>query len=133
MKTLFDDDGTGSIFSVTCGDRRVGATGILSYFCDRQAVGDSYRESLIEQAKSALGDWPVVFLDYDVMCAASGGSFTGYRVMARCVAFDPKNPDVIEYAITIFHQPSARIQVTDSIVKCFAELDWTSMSETVSY
>ena len=111
MQVFFSDDASDAMFSVTCGNREVFATEIYVCFCENKPLGDDDRDFLARRAQQVLGAWPVVRLDYDTVSAESGGRFTGCRVMVRCAAFDPENPESIEYALMIFHQRSARIQV----------------------
>jgi len=106
---------------------------MLTYFVDNEKLGDANRQFVVDRAKNVLGEWPVVFIDYDGLCLQSAGRFTGYRVIALCSAFNPEDPDSIEYALIVFHQASARVQITPTVANAFSSLHWADVAEAVPY
>lgn len=134
MQTQFGDTGESeSLFQIACDNRDVFATGMLTYFVNGEHLDDSNRQFIIKLAKKVLGDWPVAFLDYDELSAEADGRFTGYRVIALCSAFAPDDSKSIEYALVVFHQATARVDVTPAIFEAFSSLHWAGLAESVPY
>lgn len=106
---------------------------MFTYLVDNEALGEQHRQFVAKLARKVLGDWPVAFVDYDTVVAQSSGRFSGYRVIVRCCAFNPSDPDTIEYALVVFHQHSAQVELTNPASAALATFDWGAVAEAVPY
>lgn len=89
----------------------------------------SFGKFLVRRAQKALGKWPVHIVA-DVERSRTADCRRGWRVFAKCVAFNETDPNLIEYGILVWHTEAMSMKLSPPRLD---RLNWNTFAEAVDF
>ena len=88
---------------------------------------DTFHTFIVQRSQNALGKWPVHLIPQSGSLAGSA-RFTGFRVHAKCCAFRPDEPEIVEYGILVWFQNEINVTLAPP---ASLRINWSDFAEAM--